>query len=297
MPIILLNGSEGLSTGFSQLIYPRNPQEIISYIIKRLNGIKKIKSNFLPYYKKFLGTFKYNNENILECWGKVEKINTTNYIITELPIGIEYSKYIEILDKLCDLNIIQDYTDKCNPQDDSIKFEIKTTREFTAQHSNEKDLYETFKLIKTCPEQYNCIDEFNRIREFNSIQEILDAYIDIRLNFYKLRKEYILKSLKYTIHKEYSKYIFIKGINDKTIKINNVPKISIIKQLEKNLKIIKINESYDYLLSIPLYSITKEKIDNLKKLILELKNKYSLIKDKSIKDLWLDDLKEFRKKI
>lgn len=37
-PILFLNGSSGMSTGFSNSIYPRNPEEVIEYIKKRLSG-------------------------------------------------------------------------------------------------------------------------------------------------------------------------------------------------------------------------------------------------------------------
>ena len=53
LPVLLLNGSEGLTVGFKSKIYPRNPVDIISYINKRLSGVKNIKCDFVPYIKGY----------------------------------------------------------------------------------------------------------------------------------------------------------------------------------------------------------------------------------------------------
>jgi DNA gyrase/topoisomerase IV subunit A len=296
-PIIFLNGSNGLSTGFKQCILPRNPKDIINYIKSVITG-KKYRSEFLPFYSGFKGIFTYvteeSGEKVLECHGLVKQINSTNYIIEELPIGIDYTKYIEILEKLVEAGVIQNYIDKCNPKDDSICFEIKTTREFTNNHKNERDVLEAFKLIRSCPEQYNCIDENNRVREFKSVKEILDAYIKIRLEYYEKRKENLLKNLKFEVNKAYSKYLFIKGVNNETISIRKQPKEKIVKQLTKIDKIIQIENSYDYLFSIPIYSITLEKVEELKAFITKKKEEYEAIKKQTIEEMWLHDLENFQ---
>lgn len=292
---IFINGSNGLSTGFRQIILPRNILEVISYIKAKLNGVKKPSMKLLPYWRNFKGSSRYTEEGNLEILGKIEKVNTTTYKIIELPITVEYSKYCDFLDKLCDTGVIQDYKDLCDPKTNSILFEVKTTRDFTKRNESEEDLLRVFKLIKPFTEQYNCIDENNRVREFGSIQEILDSFIDIRLKYYNKRKEYILGSLKNDLIQLSSKYLFIKGVVDKTIIVSNKKKDDIVKQLEKIEKIQKVDESYDYLLRIPLYQLTKEKIDELKEEIKNKKAEYDKVKNETIENMWLEDLKELKK--
>ena len=296
-PVVLLNSSEGVSTGFSSKIYSRNPEEVIEYIKKKLSGTVKPKLKLLPWFRGFTGTVRTNEKGVNECCGVINKINTTTYEITEIPIGIEYSKYCNILDDLCEKKIIVDYKDKCDPKKDNILFEIKTTREFTVKHKDIEDLLGVFKLIKSLPEQLNCIDEFNRVRAFSSVQEILDAFIEIRLSYYQKRKDYLVKETKRILDILYSKYLFCKGVIDETINVRNVPNAKIIAQLEKIDKIIKVDDSYDYLLRIPIGSITKEGLEKLKKDISENKELYKLYKDKDYKEFWIDDLKELKEKI
>lgn len=295
-PILFLNGSTGLSTGFSQYIYPRNPSEIIEYIKKKISGIENPRMMLLPWFKGHLGKVIYNKElSRNESFGVITKNNMTSYTITELPIGVEYQKYVEFLDKLCDDGTIQNYNDLCDPKTDKILFNIKTSREFTKKHEDERKLYDIFHLVKSLPETLCCIDENNRVREFGSIQEILDSFIDIRLKYYNKRKEYILGSLKNDLIQLSSKYLFIKGVVDKTIIVSNKKKDDIVKQLEKIEKIQKVDESYDYLLRIPLYQLTKEKIDELKEEIKNKKAEYDKVKNETIENMWLEDLKELKK--
>ena len=294
-PVIFLNGSSGLSTGFSQDILPRNPEDVITYIKKKISGTEKPRVELKPWFKGHLGTVELNAEtNSYEVFGVVTKNNTTSYTVTELPIGVEYQKYCELLDKMCDSGTIVDYDDKCNPKTDNICFEIKTTREFSKKYEGRK-LFEVFRLVKSLPETLNCIDEGGRVREFSSVQEILDAFIKIRLDFYNQRKAWLLSTLKGDLQKLASKYLFIKGIIDGTIIVNKKKKKEIVKQIENEPKIIKIDNSYDYLLSMAIYSLSAERLEELKKQIEEAKAEYNKINETTIEQMWTNDLNELKK--
>lgn len=295
-PVMFLNGSNGMSTGFSNEIQPRNPTEIIEYIKKKINGTEKPRMALLPWFKGHLGKVEYNKElDRNESFGVVVRNNMTSYTITELPIGIDYQKYVEFLDKLCENGTIQDYDDKCDPKTDAILFNIKTTREFTKKHEDERHLYETLHLVKSLPETLCCIDENNRVCEFGSIQEILDAFIELRLKYYDKRKKWILEDLKDKLTTLASKYRFVKGIVDGTIVVNKKRKDEIVAQLEKIEKIKKVNDSYDYLLSMAIHSLTAEKLEELKKLIENGKDEFNKVKETTIQDMWMADLAEFKK--
>ena len=295
-PVMFLNGASGMSTGFSNEILPRNPAEVIEYIKKKIAGTERPRMQLLPWFKGHLGKVEFNKElNRNESFGVVTRNNTTSYTITELPIGTEYQKYVEFLDKLCDNGTIVDYDDKCDPKTDKILFNIKTTREFTKKHADERKLYDTFHLVKSLPEVLCCIDENNRVKEFNSIQDILDMFISIRLKFYDKRKKYILETLKNKIAELVSRYTFVSGIVKKTIVVANKKKDDIIKQIDPIEKIIKIDGSYDYLLRMPIHSLTVEKLAELKQQILDTKAEFDKVKSTTIQDMWLGDLHELKK--
>lgn len=295
-PVLFLNGSTGMSTAYAHNIFPRDPSEVISYIKKKLAGTERPRLELAPWFRGFNGSVRKNEESgFYECVGVIERNNTTSYTIKELPIGMEYSKYIEHLDKLCDDKIIVDYDDKCDTKKDNILFEIKTTREFTRKHEDIESLNKVFKLVKSLPENFTCIDENNRAKTFETVQDILDNFIDIRLKFYQKRKDYLLKTMVDKLTQLASKYYFIKGVVDEDIIVSKKTKKDVISQIEKIERIKPINGSYEPLLAMQISSLTKEKMEELKKLIEDGKDEYKKIKGTTIQDMWLADLKELQK--
>ena len=295
-PIMFLNGAEGLSTGFSQKIFPRNPDEVMEYIKKKLSGTANPRMALLPWFRGHIGKVTVNPETgVAESFGVVVKNNMNSYTITELPVGVDYQKYLEQLDKMCESGLIQDYSDKCDSKTDTILFEIKTTREFTRSHESERSLYDALKLVKSLPETYCCIDESGRVREFSSAKEILDAFIEMRVRYYGKRRDYLLASIRRNIEILLSKYLFVKAIIDKTLKVSNRKKAEIEADIAKLDKVVKVDDSYDYLLAMPIHQLTKEKMDELKAKIQAGKEEFKKTKDATPSDMWLDDIAPLRK--
>lgn len=295
-PVIFLNSSDGLSTGFSSKIYSRDPKEIIEYIKRKLSGTAAPKLNLLPWFRGFKGTVRMNPETkVVEVTGKIEKVNSTSYRITELPIGMDYQKYLDYLNKFVESGKIVDYVDKCDSKTDEILFEIKTTRAFTNAREEKHDLENELKLVKTLPENLNCIDENNRVKEYSSVNEILDDFIKLRLKYYGKRREWLLDVLKKELLKLKSKYVWCSAIISKKIIISNRPKDEIVGNIEKHFSkdIIKIDGDYSYLLNMSLTSITKEKMEELKKMILEKSEEYKAVCSATPESMWLEDLKQF----
>ena len=304
-PTLFLNGSDGISTGYSQKIYPRNPKEILKYIRAILNKADKVPhiENALPWFKGFLGETKLVKEKDADGktttkilnYGVIEKVNSNTLHITEIPITTTYASYVKFLDGLVEKGNIEDYDDLSDPKADKFEFTIKVKRVFFDSHKDMDSWVKTFNLAKPLNEQLNCIDENNRIKEFNNIREILDAFIKIRLDFYQKRKDYLLKKYLEEIQIDMSKYVWCKGVIDETIHIKNKKKDDIVKQLEKTDKIIQNYGSYNYLLNMPMSSITKEKMAELTEKIKNLKELIKETQKQAIEEMWLADLDEIGK--
>ena len=304
-PTLFLNGSDGISTGYKQTIYPRNPKEILKYIRAILNKSDKIPhiENAMPWFKGFLGETKLIKEkdangNVSEKvmnYGVVEKVNSNTLHISEIPITYTYASYIKVLDGLVEKGTIEDYEDLSDPKTDKFEFTIKVKRVFFEGNQDSQSWIKVFALAKPLNEQLNCVDENNRIREFNNIREIIDAFMKIRLEFYAKRKEYLLKMYFDEIMLDVSKYTWCKGIIDESIVIKNKKRDDIVKHLDKIDKIIEKDGSYNYLLNMPMSSITKEKMTELTEKIKALKDKIKELQKETIEEMWLNDLDEIEK--
>lgn len=304
-PTLFLNGSDGISTGYKQTIFPRNPREILKYIRAVLNKDGKVPNinKALPWFKGFLGETKLIKEkdangNVSEKvmnYGVIEKVNSNTLHITEIPITYTYASYIKVLDTLEEKGTIEGYDDLSDPKTDKFEFTIKVKRAFFESNSDEDSWIKIFGLAKPLNEQLNCIQGDNRIRDFKSIKDIIDMFISVRLDYYTKRKEYLLKKYFDEIKLDASRYVWCKGIIDETIVIKNKKKDDIVKVLEKTDKIVKKDDSYNYLLNMPLSSITKEKMIELAEKIKGLKDKIKELQKKTIEEMWLNDLDEIER--
>lgn len=303
-PVVLLNGCEGLTSGWKMQIQPRNPKDVIKYINAKIAGKKTDDPNkFIPYFKNFTGktTLEYRTnaqgetESYFVNYGTIKQLSSTSLHITELPVSFNYASYIKILDRLVESNTIISYDDKSDPKSDTFDFKVTVKRTFFTTYTDEASWITVFRLSKILSEQLNLIDCNNRVVEFKSMKELLDTFIAIRLTYYNKRKAYLINKYTEQQHLNESRYIWCKGIIDDTIKIKNTPRANVIEQLEQIKGIIKKDDSFNYLLNMPLTSVTREKMDELLKDINELKELIITTRNTPEETTMTNDLTELSK--
>ena len=290
LPLLLVNGSEGMATGFAQKILPRDPKNVENYLRSILKG-KKAKSTLLtPSYSGFKGEIKSTGEEgSWEIIGTFERISKTKIRITEVPVGYSLKSYIKVLDKLEDDNVIVRYNDMS--EDDNFLFEISMKREVLDSMTDEKIL-DKFKLIKRVTENYTTIDENNRVKVFNNVIEIFDYYYNVKIKYLQKRIDYLIEKISADIRKHVSTYLFIKAIVDDELIINKRKKSQIEADLDTFDKILKEDGSYDYLLRMPIHSLTKEKMDEMMQKIKNKKEELDYYKNTTPEAEWLRDLEK-----
>jgi DNA topoisomerase-2 len=287
LPMILINGSEGIATGFAQKILPRNPDDIKLCIKTKLSG--QAPTPIKPWFKDFNGVISQgetSNQWIID--GVFERKSLTKLIITELPIGYNLTSYTKILDDLEDKKKINGYSDLS--ENDTFKFEVQMKS--TDLKKDDEWILKELKLTKKVSENYTVLDENNRVQIYSSAEEILDHYIKVKLEYTQKRKDYLIKKLKDDTLLLASKYIFIKNVTDGNIIVNKKKKTEIISQIEPIDKIIKYEDSYDYLLKMPIYSLTLEKMEELKEQIMNKKQELADISSKEIQEIWFEDMEK-----
>lgn len=288
LPILLINGSEGVSSGFAQKILPRAPGKIKKAIMAKLDG-KKIDRNWLvPYYHGFKGTITQGDTP--EQWvisGLVERLGANKVEIIEVPIGYDLRDYLDVLDDLEDKKIIQSYVDKS--EDDNFHFVVNINSK-TLKEWDDQTLLTRLKLVKRVTENYTVMDEENRIREFDSAEELLDHYIEIKRLFLQKRKAYKIQKLSEDISLEQSRYAFVNAIVSEKLIINKRKKTDIENDLKSISGIVEFDGSYDYLLNMNILSLTQERLERLKKSIETKGEELKEIEKKTIDQMWMETL-------
>jgi DNA topoisomerase-2 len=131
IPMVLVNGSKGIGTGFSTDIMCYNPIQIIQYLKNKL-ALGDATFEFIPYYDGFKGLItKISDEKFL-IKGVYEKVGVDKIRVTELPVGYWTEDFKELLENLIEPGqdkegkkitpIVKDYDDMS--KDTNVDFTI-----------------------------------------------------------------------------------------------------------------------------------------------------------------------------
>jgi DNA gyrase/topoisomerase IV subunit B len=297
IPLVLVNGCEGIGTGYSTFIPPCNPKEIVLNIKRKINNEKLI--DLQPYYKNFKGTIVKLDNNKYQIKGKwTRKMNTI--IITELPIGIWLTTYKEMIEKkIKDENASQITDIKNMSIDENTNIKIIITfksSEILDKLEKNNELESLLKLVKTLSTNNMYLFLKSSLKKYNTLNDIFLDYYELRLEYYRYRKLLIQKELQDELNILQQKLKFItEFINGDIIIIHK--EIDEIHTQLHNRKYILFQDSYDYLTNMQIKSLTKTKITELTKIV-ELKTKELEKLQKSTEyELWLNDLDAIEKLI
>mgnify|MGYP003615126910 FL=1 len=291
LPMLLINGSKGVSSGFAQDILNRNPKDLKKYIKEYINkGSSKVV--LTPYYEGYEGTIEQGeNHKQWKIKGSIKKLRRNTIEITEVPIGYNLNSYLKILNALMDEGVITNYKDYSSK---NFRFEVTIGNhdKFLGNGYNEEELMDKLKLVKTVSENFTAIDETNKIVQYETVEEVLQHYIRVKLDYTTKRKEYQLKSMKQELRVMISKAFFIMCVVSGDIQISKKAKTEIEEQITKFDKIVKVDDSYSYLLNMPIHSLTKEKITEIKEKIKVQKDIILELESTEPKDIWLKEIGE-----
>ena len=328
IPMILVNGMNGIGTGFSTMIPKFNPIQIVENIMNKLTG--KPYNEMKPWYDGFKGTIIKINDTAFMSKGKYDIISPTSIKITELPIGKwtdDYKKFLDSLlpeekkkkskeneehkNKKGKKNII-DYIN--NSTDKEVNFTIIVPIGFIhglqwSEKDNVDGIEEYFKLYTTKGLSLSNIHLYNngKIHKYLNINDIIDSFYELRYDLYVKRKKYQLDNLMNNLVILESKKRFISSVIDETIIINKRKKEDIIKELidseyiqVENGKVSKndtktTTNKYDYLIRMSIYSFTEEELVKLDTDIGKLKYQYDELNNKTIEYIWTEECNAFMK--
>uniref|UniRef100_A0A6G6ACA9 DNA topoisomerase 2 n=1 Tax=Borely moumouvirus TaxID=2712067 RepID=A0A6G6ACA9_9VIRU len=360
IPMILVNGTDGIGTGYSTNVPPCNPRDIYENIIRILDDQKP--KSMKPWYRHFTGTVEKIDNNKYISRAKYEVIGSDIIHITDLPIGTWTDDYKAFLDNLISQGTIQRAEDKKaakiaetetktkgkagqkknaraknsksskylanksqksatakvakkNPVASSIKNYVEDCTEirvsFTitfhpgklSQLIKQGELDKGLKLISHIRlSNMHLFNEYGKIKKYNTYSEILKNFVQVRLDLYQKRKDYLLGKWKKEMDMLKWKVKFIEYVIDGTIIIfkngKSKKKEEIMNKLEelkfpKFITGVEKNPSYTYITSTGLFNLTLEEVEKLKQLLADKKEEIASLEAKTPKDIWIEELDLF----
>lgn len=141
LPTILINGAEGIGSGWSTFIPCFNPKELAHNFKQRLQGKSFENMDIDPWYMGFTGDIKWNNQDRdgYNVTGKITRVDHNTVEISELPLRKwtrDYKNFLEQMkDKKKDIFIINDL--KEHHTFGKVKFTLKIDEDYIDGKSRE----------------------------------------------------------------------------------------------------------------------------------------------------------------
>nr|3QX3_A Chain A, DNA topoisomerase 2-beta [Homo sapiens]3QX3_B Chain B, DNA topoisomerase 2-beta [Homo sapiens]4G0U_A Chain A, DNA topoisomerase 2-beta [Homo sapiens]4G0U_B Chain B, DNA topoisomerase 2-beta [Homo sapiens]4G0V_A Chain A, DNA topoisomerase 2-beta [Homo sapiens]4G0V_B Chain B, DNA topoisomerase 2-beta [Homo sapiens]4G0W_A Chain A, DNA topoisomerase 2-beta [Homo sapiens]4G0W_B Chain B, DNA topoisomerase 2-beta [Homo sapiens]4J3N_A Chain A, DNA topoisomerase 2-beta [Homo sapiens]4J3 len=327
IPMVLINGAEGIGTGWACKLPNYDAREIVNNVRRMLDGLDP--HPMLPNYKNFKGTIQELGQNQYAVSGEIFVVDRNTVEITELPVRTWTQVYKEqVLEPMLNGTdktpaLISDY--KEYHTDTTVKFVVKMTEEKLAQ-AEAAGLHKVFKLqtTLTCNSMV-LFDHMGCLKKYETVQDILKEFFDLRLSYYGLRKEWLVGMLGAESTKLNNQARFILEKIQGKITIENRSKKDLIQMLvqrgyesdpvkawkEAQEKAAEEDETqnqhddsssdsgtpsgpdFNYILNMSLWSLTKEKVEELIKQRDAKGREVNDLKRKSPSDLWKEDLAAF----
>jgi DNA topoisomerase-2 len=282
LPMLLVNGSRGIGTGYSTFIPQFNPVDLKNAISEWLETGSGLEREFVPYYSKFRGSIRKVGPQEYECRGVFKMEGGDTLVITELPVETWTMDFREKLEKMLADGVIRDFSDTSTDTDVLVKIKLGSAGAAPV----EKLLVEKIKLTNMHAFNSQCV-----IHKYESVTEILREFCGSRLGLYRDRIAYLLKELRDKLPYHENVVRFIRQ------QCEDKPRPELRKKTGEECdrllsldNFVKIKDSYDYLLNLPIASLTLKHALKHEKDLEDLKHHIVQLEKTTAPGLWKEEL-------
>jgi DNA topoisomerase-2 len=261
-----------------------------------------------PFYEGFQGKIEtMEDEGKFLVRGIYTKLSENTVRITELPVGMSTTKMIDTLKTLSDTTlkdksgksivaVVKDY--KENNTDTQVDIvvefiggkiaELEETRDKNGINGIEKCL----KLTKTIStSNMYLFDAQCKLKKYSKVEEMIEEYVRVRLDTYQTRKNHLIVELEKEVLLLSNRARYIVENLEGTIDLRHKTKEDINTMLETR-RFHKIDNDFEYLIKMRMDSVSKENVERLLREKEITDEKLSILKNKTIQNLWSEELTE-----
>ena len=254
LPIMLLNGAEGIGTGFSSVIPSYNHEDIVKSMISfvETGKIKKVK----PYFRYYTGKIEQDEKGKIITRMSFKQVGEKIFI-TEVPKGYDAQKIYRHLNKHMDADFLKDYID--SSVDNTINIELLFKR---GHNPSLEEVESIMGASSSIAPNFTLINE-KGVKVFQEVEEILEVFTAQRLIITKRRYELLIKDYEDRLTKNNEIIRFIKE-KHYAIAEKKANRKDYIDYLSKS----KFTYA-EYLADMAIYRMTKEEVEKRLLLIKE----------------------------
>lgn len=237
IPMVLINGADGIGTGWMTKIPNYNPRELIENLRKMISNTEPL-IPLKPFYKNFRGDIEALLDSRYVISGEIGLLQDDRIEITELPVGCGTHHYKEsVLEPMLNGTekqpaLISDY--KEYNTDTTVRFIVTMANDKLAA-AEQEGLHKVFKLQTTISlTSMVAFDKDLCLKRYDAVLEIMKEFFDLRLLYYSKRKAYLEGVLEAEANKLSNQARFIVEKCNGTLIIENKKKAKMIEELVKN---------------------------------------------------------------
>jgi DNA topoisomerase-2 len=196
VPMILINGADGIGTGWSTSIPNYHPVDVVNNLKRRMgrlegqDGEGQPFQTMMPWFRGWKGTAEEAGPNRYSFNGIIRECDNNEVEITELPIRLWTDDFKARLEDIIKAektpSFIKDYKEFNDHK--KVHFIIQLD-EKNMKSVLSDGLMDKFKLAKTvATSNLVAFDHRGQIRKYEKVEDILDEFYDYRINMYTKRK-------------------------------------------------------------------------------------------------------------
>ena len=325
VPLLAINGCVGIGTGFSTDIPPHNPDDVIRLIRDRLTGALNTLEGveLSPWWLGFKGPVTKHADSTWMTKGLYTFDDAKHSItITELPVGVWTKDYKAYLDELASVEGVSSKTEKSSDpgrtddgkpilkgfddlyNDVEVKFVLYLDHDYYEDVKADTNEFEKrFKLTNTWKTtNMVCFDVNNQIIKYQKIGDLLEAYLEPRLDAYEARRQNEIEYLEAEAIEYDAKARFLQAILDGTLELRRATDEFIVDSMKKlalpplSLKTAPDSvDAYEYLLRMRMDRVKAAAVTEAEESVRKAKEALKALESVTAVGLWLEDLAAFEK--
>lgn len=329
IPMVLVNGTSGIGTGFATSIPNYNPFDIIKNLRRLITG--EDCAPMVPWYYGFTGTIEEREKGKFVSKAKYRLSDDGVLTITDLPINSWTGAYKKFLEDLQEKDVVLQFRE--NHTDVSVDFDVylhPTVREAWVRAGTLEEKMGLRDLIHAT--NIICFNRHGTLTKYADAESVIKEFYIVRLEYYGKRKEYLIADMTSKVNKLRNMARFVSEVTNGQFIVNKKKKADLLRELrekgyvafppqsKKKVSALTVEQDeapqelddsdplaalqmppesadveaatkdYDYLLSMRLWNLTLEMVQRLQTQLAETENQLRILQAKTLQQLWIEDL-------
>ncbi|EAN90793.1 DNA topoisomerase II, putative [Trypanosoma cruzi] len=230
IPMVLVNGTSGIGTGFATNIPNYSPLEVIDNLMRLLRGeeVQPMK----PWYFGFAGTIEEKEKGKFVSTGCANVRPDGVVQITELPIGTWTQGYKKFLEELREKEVVVQYRE--HNTDVTVDFEVflhpEVLHHWVAQGCVEERLQLREYIHAT---NIIAFDREGQITKYRDAEAVLKEFYLVRLEYYAKRRDFLIGDLRSVASKLENMVRFVTEVVDGRLIVTRRRKKELLEELRQ----------------------------------------------------------------